>query len=160
MSTSKALSDEIKIIPISQNRDNYYNGRRLSEENLTTIFKQLSNNNHPSFIIDAVKTPTNGFSKIQFILGGYYIELTDTNLLKLDNLYVGINITTDLTTNFIYLNIHDDSNSLLDGITFSNNDLSNDYTYTLPLIINKEIPIASKFRFNSNEIENINGGIV
>ena len=160
--TLYAASKELIVFPITYDRSSdYYNGRVLTEQNLSTLIEKLSN--RKSYVIDY--TPK---SSIEFMIKGHYFNLTDKTLLSKLNLYVKVKLDSSVA-NFTTLEISDTAKGV-EEIEFSESEFTNTETssYTLHLLENigteeepiVQVPVESFFRFDKNVIKSIDGGTI
>lgn len=158
-----AKSELIKVFPTSnrgtvvdKNRVQKYvdpEARLNTESNLTGILKHITDED--SFILNATKEGET-ITSIEFIINGYYFNLTDTSILGNTNLWATIKVSEPDTTTSGYkfneLNGTDENNEYK-GVTFyTSKPASSNNTYTLQLLSNSEIPFDKyiKFRTNNN----------
>ena len=97
MSNINAKSQYIKIFPISKDRldsesKTDSSSRLLSEQNLSSIFEKLAGT--PSCIVD-YSMADNTITRIDFLLNGRYISLSDNDLLRNANLYVKLEYSSN-----------------------------------------------------------------
>lgn len=159
---SYAATDKIAIFPLTIDRPEGYNGRVLTEQNISTILSKLTCDE--AFVLsDLISSPPT----LEFIIKGHYFKLTDSELLNKGQLYVGVNFENK-GQDFEQLKGRDeivDSISKFKDVDFSTEALSSDdYDYVLPLLEtindNIQVPISSKYRFNGDVIRSISGGTV
>lgn len=163
-----AKSGKIKVFPTS-NRGTIKNtetgvqeyvdpeARLNTEGNLTGILKHITDED--SFILNA-KKEGGKITSIEFIINGYYFNLTDTDVLSNTDLWASITVSESGTTTsgyaFNQLNGTDKYNetskeSRYEGVTFYTSEpASSDSTYTLQLLLNSEIPFDNYIKFKTN----------
>ena len=153
-----AFYDQQKILQTSS----YHNGRALTEENISSIFRKLTDKT--SYVIAA------GSDFIEFMIKGHYFKLTDSTLLDMNPLYVGAtfkSIGTDYEQldGYDYVDPGNSSPSKFLGLNFSSEPQDydeNDLNLEILQLLDESgnIPTESKFRFTENVVKNINGGTV
>lgn len=131
--------------------------RLNTEGNLTGILKHITDED--SFILNATKE--NGtITSIEFIINGYYFNLTDTNVLSgKTDLWATIKVSEPNTTTSGYkfneLNgtDNDDTNKgKYTGISFDTSEpASSSNTYILQLLSNSEVPFDKYIKFKTNK---------
>lgn len=167
--------------PVSVNgKDGHPNGRILSEKNISTLIRSLTDKE--SFVVNASfnedKTSCN---YIEFIIRGRYfgLKLIDNIVPKSDNLWIIVGFKDNYTLaddadsdEYETLDAEDiakdigNDNSLfvLDKVTFTSSaptEPSNSLQLLEKLDDGKlRVPINSKFKLSGDSIENINGGTV
>lgn len=155
-----AQSDKIKVFPTSNRGVDSLQkqidpeARLNTEGNLTGILKHITDED--SFILNATKE--NGtITSIEFIINGYYFNLTDTNVLSgKTNLWVTIEVSepSETTSGYKFNELKGtDENNEYKGVTFYTSEpTSSSDTYTLQLLSNSEVPFDKyiKFKTNSN----------
>lgn len=136
-------SNNIKIFPFGGNRSAYdpY-GRVLNEYNLARLVKSIVD--YPSYVIEYDSSS----KKLRFVINGYYCECElpqDTN----GPLYAGINMSTDETNNYAYVN-GDDSNEVFTGLSLahSKEELGNMPSLHL-LDESNKVPTSSFLKFEN-----------
>lgn len=156
-----AKSELIKVFPTSNRGTVVKEGvqkyvdpeaRLNTEGNLTGILKHITDED--SFILNATKE-SGKITSIEFIINGYYFNLTDTSILEgKTNLWASITISESGTTAsgyaFNQLNGTDENNEYK-GVTFYTSEpASSSNTCTLQLLSNSEVPFDKYIKFKTN----------
>lgn len=160
-----AKSELIKVFPTSNRGTVVKDGvqkyvdpeaRLNTEGNLTGILKHITDED--SFILNTTKK-SGKITSIEFIINGYYFNLTDTSILEgKTNLWASITVSESGTTasgyTFNQLNgtDNDDANKgKYTGISFDTSEpASSNNTYTLQLLSNSEVPFDKYIKFKTN----------
>ena len=135
-----------------------WDGRSLTEVNLSNFVKCLLDPETAKGFIVSVQSSESNYTQINFVLGGYYFELTDTTLLQNSNTYLSVKLNYNTSAaDDPYKYLYGDSGSDYEGLVFYT-----DKTTSGDLILIKDgvIPTSSYFKFKTRSIENICGGTI
>lgn len=164
-----ASSDKIKVFPTSNRGTINKNGsqqqidpeaRLNTEGNLTGILKHATDGR--SFILNATEE-NDAIASIEFVINGYYFNLTDGEILKNSELWASITISDSESgetlsgRTFSALDGTDNDPENIGkytGITFYNSELvipESIGEYRLQLLSNSEVVFDNYTKFRTNE---------
>ena len=165
--------------PVSVNgKDGHPNGRILSEKNISTLIRSLTDKE--SFVVNAsFNEDTTSCNYIEFIIRGRYFGLNLINnkyISNSDNLWITVKFANNYkldddadldeyeTLDAEDIKNDDDSLFILDKVTFTTS-APEEASNSLQLLEKLDngilrVPTDSQFKFTSRSIENINGGTI
>ena len=167
-----AYSDKIIVYPISVSREqvayfngsnyasektdksiNGYDGRSITEQNLSSLISCLIGNDLKGFVISHSKSEDD-YNSIDFMLQGYYFKVTDTELLAQRPLFASL----------AYQNITALEYRYLKGDAVSSETLANDKYYYCTHTATDGATISFRVIWNSEDktiyIESIDGSTI
>lgn len=145
---SYAKTGNINIFPLSKSRPvspDVYDSRRIYEYSIANIIRQMTDKS--GFVISTAVIPNKPF---KFNLHGYYIELTDPDILSTTPLYAVLNFTDQGWTSQI---AGQDTGDNYQGIEFKSSLETGDEIYLQLLDGSGKIPEESKYRLKSDIVQ-------
>ena len=143
-------------------QQSYYNGRILSEGNISKLISALTDTE--KFVIEY------NAGAIEFVIRGHYFKAILPEALR-TTCYIGVNFKDDyevyetLDAYDTAIELSDVLSDVLINVDFSEDELidrskEGDYDVVLHLLENGKVPTDSYFKFTSRSISKINGGTV
>ena len=161
-----------------------YDGKSITEQTLTTLLSMflgtglsgfVISDSHVDYEISGVGSQPK-YTSISFMLGGYFFELTDVNLISFTTtafptdrtLYAVLNINSSPDSPYKYLYADDELSGASDttpeycGVKFTNTstEITDSDIYLKLLDASGNIPIESYYKFRARDIKDIDAGTI